>query len=140
MSPLGKSPWPGERWPGKGHAPDRTYFRAWVDRVWSPTAAIVVEIISPEDENRAKLPSSIAQVTRGSCSRICRARRALTPSASGAVTPLVARHAEGTTVVGIDGYPKGWAGVVLRDGRFERALAASTLQLLLDRVPEVVAD
>jgi Uma2 family endonuclease len=36
--------------------PDRAYFRGGEDLVWNPTAAIVVEILSPGDESRAKLP------------------------------------------------------------------------------------
>jgi Uma2 family endonuclease len=35
--------------------PDRAYFRTGGLDVWNPTAAIVVEILSPEDESRAKL-------------------------------------------------------------------------------------
>jgi len=36
--------------------PDAAAFREWTDRVWYPSAAIVVEILSPGDESRAKLP------------------------------------------------------------------------------------
>lgn len=36
--------------------PDRAYFRGGPDETWNPTAAIVVEILSPEDESRRKLP------------------------------------------------------------------------------------
>jgi Uma2 family endonuclease len=36
--------------------PDRAYFRSGEDLVWNPTAAVVIEILSPEDEGRAKLP------------------------------------------------------------------------------------
>jgi Uma2 family endonuclease len=35
--------------------PDRAYFRGGEDAIWNPTAAIVVEILSPEDESRRKL-------------------------------------------------------------------------------------
>jgi Uma2 family endonuclease len=35
--------------------PDRAYFRGGSDQVWNPTAAIVVEIVSPGDESRNKL-------------------------------------------------------------------------------------
>jgi Uma2 family endonuclease len=35
--------------------PDRAYFRDGGDDVWNPTAALVVEILSPGDESRAKL-------------------------------------------------------------------------------------
>jgi Uma2 family endonuclease len=35
--------------------PDRAYFRGGPDETWNSTAAIVVEILSPEDESRRKL-------------------------------------------------------------------------------------
>jgi Uma2 family endonuclease len=35
--------------------PDRAYFRGGEDLVWNPTAAIVVEVLSPDDESRGKL-------------------------------------------------------------------------------------
>jgi Uma2 family endonuclease len=34
--------------------PDRAYFRGGEDLVWNPTAAIVVEVVSPGDESRRK--------------------------------------------------------------------------------------
>jgi Uma2 family endonuclease len=33
-----------------------TYFRDPAPRSWSPSAVVVVEVVSPEDESRAKLP------------------------------------------------------------------------------------
>jgi Uma2 family endonuclease len=41
--------------PSDFRVPDRAYFRDREDRVWNPTAAIVVEIVSPGDESRRKL-------------------------------------------------------------------------------------
>ncbi|MBX3031072.1 MAG: Uma2 family endonuclease [Chloroflexi bacterium] len=41
--------------PGDYRVPDQAYIRDWQDRTWYPTAAIVVEIVSPDDESRAKL-------------------------------------------------------------------------------------
>ena len=35
--------------------PDRGLHREWTDRVWYPTAALVVEIVSPADESYQKL-------------------------------------------------------------------------------------
>jgi Uma2 family endonuclease len=35
--------------------PDGAYFRGGTDRLWNPTAAIVVEIVSPGDESRNKV-------------------------------------------------------------------------------------
>jgi Uma2 family endonuclease len=35
--------------------PDLAFVREWADRVWNPTAAIVVEVVSPGDESRRKL-------------------------------------------------------------------------------------
>lgn len=35
--------------------PDLAFIREWEDGVWLPTAAVVVEIVSPGDESRAKL-------------------------------------------------------------------------------------
>ena len=35
--------------------PDRAYFRDPEDLIWNPTAAIVVEVVSPGDESRQKL-------------------------------------------------------------------------------------
>lgn len=40
---------------GDYRVPDRAYFREGGDDVWNPTAAIVVEILSPGDESHAKL-------------------------------------------------------------------------------------
>ncbi|MBX3031763.1 MAG: Uma2 family endonuclease [Chloroflexi bacterium] len=34
--------------------PDRAYFHVLEDVVWNPSAAIVVEVVSPDDESRAK--------------------------------------------------------------------------------------
>jgi len=42
--------------PADYRIPDRAYFRGGDDETWNPTAAIVVEILSPGDESRAKLP------------------------------------------------------------------------------------
>ena len=36
--------------------PDGGLHREFSDRVWNPTAALVVEIVSPEDETWQKLP------------------------------------------------------------------------------------
>lgn len=41
-------------------------------------------------------------------------------------------------VCGVDGYPKGWVAVVLRDGRFEAALAAPDLKTVTSRVPDAM--
>jgi Uma2 family endonuclease len=41
--------------PGDFRVPDLVYVRDWADRVWNPTASIVVEIVSPGDESRGKL-------------------------------------------------------------------------------------
>ncbi len=41
--------------PGDFRVPDQAYFRAESADTWSPTAAIVVEIVSPHDETWAKL-------------------------------------------------------------------------------------
>src|SRR5947209_3172810 len=35
--------------------PDRALHRDWSDRVWYPTVALVVEIVSPDDESWEKL-------------------------------------------------------------------------------------
>jgi Uma2 family endonuclease len=35
--------------------PDATVYRERIDRVWNPTAAIVVEVVSPGDDTRRKL-------------------------------------------------------------------------------------
>ncbi len=42
-------------------------------------------------------------------------------------------------VCGIDGYKKGWVAVVLRDGRFDQALVATTLDAIAAAVPHAVA-
>jgi Uma2 family endonuclease len=42
--------------PNDYRIPDRAYFRGGGLDVWNPTAAIAVEILSPEDESRDKLP------------------------------------------------------------------------------------
>ncbi|MBX3031056.1 MAG: Uma2 family endonuclease [Chloroflexi bacterium] len=41
--------------PGDYRGPDQAYFRDWQDLTYYPTAAIVVEILSPDDESRHKL-------------------------------------------------------------------------------------
>jgi Uma2 family endonuclease len=41
--------------PADYRVPDRAYFRGGPDEIWNPTAAIVVEILSPGDESRRKL-------------------------------------------------------------------------------------
>jgi Uma2 family endonuclease len=41
--------------PEDHRVPDRAYFRHGGLEVWNPTAAIVVEVVSPGDESRAKL-------------------------------------------------------------------------------------
>jgi Uma2 family endonuclease len=40
--------------PSDHRVPDRAYFRAGGLEVWNPTAAIVVEVVSPGDESRRK--------------------------------------------------------------------------------------
>jgi Uma2 family endonuclease len=42
--------------PDDYRVPDQAYFRDRAGDVWNPTAAIVVEIVSPGDESREKLP------------------------------------------------------------------------------------
>jgi Uma2 family endonuclease len=42
--------------PDDYRVPDQSYFRDEPTTVWNPTAAIVVEIVSPGDESRNKLP------------------------------------------------------------------------------------
>ncbi|HUR74904.1 MAG TPA: Uma2 family endonuclease [Sporichthya sp.] len=42
--------------PGNFRAPDGAYLRTLPDAVWLPTAAIVVEVLSPDDETWEKLP------------------------------------------------------------------------------------
>lgn len=42
-------------------------------------------------------------------------------------------------VVGVDGYPKGWVGVILRDGEFRGAVVAPSLAAIAAAVPEAVA-
>jgi len=46
-----------------------------------------------------------------------------------------------TNVAGVDGCPKGWIGIVLEDGRFERAEFSPTFAELLTRLTdtEVIA-
>jgi Uma2 family endonuclease len=41
---------------GDFRVPDRGLHRDWSDRVWYPTAALVIEIVSPGDESYDKLP------------------------------------------------------------------------------------
>jgi Uma2 family endonuclease len=41
--------------PSDYRVPDRAYFRGGSDEIWNPTAALVVEILSPGDESRRKL-------------------------------------------------------------------------------------
>jgi len=41
--------------PDDDRVPDRAYFRDATPLTWSPTPAIVVEIVSPDDETRAKI-------------------------------------------------------------------------------------
>jgi Uma2 family endonuclease len=41
--------------PADYRIPDRAYFRGGPDETWNPTAALVVEILSPRDESRRKL-------------------------------------------------------------------------------------
>ena len=41
--------------PSDFRVPDLVFFRGREDRVWNSTAAIVVEVVSPGDESRAKL-------------------------------------------------------------------------------------
>ena len=40
--------------PGDFRVPDRAYFRSGGLEIWNPTAAIVVEVVSPGDESRLK--------------------------------------------------------------------------------------
>jgi Uma2 family endonuclease len=41
--------------PSDFRVPDRAWFRGGDDLTWNPTAAIVVEVLSPDDESRQKL-------------------------------------------------------------------------------------
>jgi predicted RNase H-like nuclease len=41
-------------------------------------------------------------------------------------------------VAGVDGYPRGWVAVILRDGRFDAALVAPELGGLVARLPSAV--
>ncbi len=41
--------------PDDYRVPDRAYLRAGTGGMWNPTAAIVVEVVSPDDESRRKL-------------------------------------------------------------------------------------
>ncbi len=41
--------------PDDYRVPDRAYLRAGTGGMWNPTAAIVVEVVSPDDESRGKL-------------------------------------------------------------------------------------
>ena len=41
-------------------------------------------------------------------------------------------------VLGVDGYAKGWIGILLRDGRFAEAAVARSLEELVSRYPDAV--
>jgi predicted RNase H-like nuclease len=48
-----------------------------------------------------------------------------------------ARPRDGVLLIGVDACPAGWVGVALRDGAFDRAVAAACLTDLLAQVPGV---